>query len=112
LVTVYAALRPDGQWSLMIINKDQENPHPVQIVFHDAENNTDSSFAGSVSAVTFGSAQYQWHPAPDGGMADPDGPAARATIAASSGTVFTLPQASITVLRGSISGSQAGVSKK
>ena len=96
----------------MMINKDQENAHPVQIVFHDSENNTDSSFAGSVSAVTFGSAQYQWHPAGDGGMADPDGPAARATIAASRGTVFTLPKASITVLRGSISGSEPGLPKK
>ena len=24
LVTAYAALRPDGQWSIMVINKDQE----------------------------------------------------------------------------------------
>ncbi|MGA8231191.1 MAG: discoidin domain-containing protein [Candidatus Acidiferrales bacterium] len=107
LVTVYAALRPDGQWSLMIINKDQENPHPVHVVFHDAEKNTDSSFAGPVSVVTFGSEQYQWHPAADGGVADPDGPAVRTTITASgtasSGTVFTLPKASISVLRGSIS---------
>ena len=108
LVTVYAALRPDGQWSLMMINKDQENPHPVHIVFHDSEKNTDSSFAGPVSAVTFGSEQYQWHPATDGsGVADPDGPAARTTISAAGngagGTVFTLPKASITVLRGRIS---------
>jgi hypothetical protein len=111
LVTVYAALRPDGRWSLMIINKDQENPHPIHVVFHDSENNTDSFFAGPVSAITFGSEQYQWHPAPDGGMANPDGPPVRTTIAASSDTVFTLPKASITVLRGSISALGHGASK-
>ena len=27
LVTAYAVLRPDGEWSLMLVNKDQENPH-------------------------------------------------------------------------------------
>ena len=28
LVTAYAVLRPDGQWSLLIVNKDHDNaPH-------------------------------------------------------------------------------------
>ncbi len=33
LVTAYAVLRPDGQWSLMLINKDYDRPHQVHIVF-------------------------------------------------------------------------------
>ena len=33
LITAYAASRPDGQWSLMIINKDQSNPHQIKIGF-------------------------------------------------------------------------------
>ena len=42
LVTAYAVQRPDGQWALMIINKDQENPIiPVRLAFHDAGTNTD-----------------------------------------------------------------------
>jgi hypothetical protein len=44
LVTAYAALRPDGQWSLLIINKDQENPHTVRIAFHDSKSNADDFF--------------------------------------------------------------------
>jgi hypothetical protein len=44
LVTVYAVLRPDGQWSLMLINKDYDLPHSVRIVFHDAESGKDSSY--------------------------------------------------------------------
>jgi hypothetical protein len=111
LVTAYAALRPDGQWSLLIVNKDQENPHPIRIGFRDSESSSDSFFAGPVSAISFGSEQYQWHPAPDGGMADPDGPPTRTTIAASSNTVFTLPKASVTALRGAISAPEHRASK-
>ena len=54
LVTAYAALRPDGRWSLLVINKDQENPHGVRIVFHDAESNRDRGFSGPVDFITFG----------------------------------------------------------
>ncbi|HYL67897.1 MAG TPA: glycosyl hydrolase family 5, partial [Candidatus Limnocylindria bacterium] len=103
LVTAHAALRPDKQWSLMVINKDQENAHKVRIVFHNAKDNTDSFFAGDLDFITFGSAQYQWHPEVNNGTADPDGPPARSKIAATADTLFELPKASITILRGAIS---------
>ena len=47
LVTAYALQRPDGQWSLMLINKDHDNPQPVHIVFHDADSNQNQLFARS-----------------------------------------------------------------
>jgi hypothetical protein len=106
LVTAYAALRPDGQWSLMIVNKDQENPHSVQIEFEDLKSGRTSHYAGDVADITFGSAQYQWHPEemnPIGGKANPDGPAIRSSIQAAPDTEFELPAASIVVLRGTIS---------
>jgi hypothetical protein len=102
LVTAYAVLRPDGQWSLLLINKDYENPHPVRINFHDGDGKKDSSFAGPVAMVTFGKAQYQWHPGRKEGYADPDGPAATSTIDASADARYTLPPASMTILRGRI----------
>ena len=102
LVTAYAALRPDGQWSLLVVNKDQENPHKVRIVFHDAKQNMDTSYSGTVDMISFGSAQYQWHPSMSGGSADPDGPPSRSTITASPGAEFELPKASVTVLRGAV----------
>jgi hypothetical protein len=102
LVTAYAALRPDGRWSLLVINKDQENPHGVRIVFHDAESNRDRGFSGPVDFITFGTEQYQWHPGFDDGKADPDGPPARKSIDAAATTVFELPKASVTVIRGTI----------
>jgi hypothetical protein len=102
LVTSYAALRPDGQWSLLIVNKDQENAHAVRVAFHDSKANADEFFMGPVSVATFGSEQYQWHPNIDGGTADPDGPIARSTTTLPPGASFQLPKASVTVLRGRI----------
>jgi hypothetical protein len=68
-----------------------------------------------VAMVTFGSEQYQWHSEPtsvNGGSADPDGPAARSTIQAGANTMFTLPKASVTVLRGTIAASAVPAKSK
>jgi hypothetical protein len=106
LVTTYAMLRPDGQWSLLLINKDQENAYNVAISFDDAEKGTTASFAGPISVTTFGKDQYQWHPSTGGdgalGMADPDGPTLKSTVNATAATKFKLPAASVTVLRGTV----------
>jgi hypothetical protein len=119
LVTSYAVLRPDGEWSLMLVNKDQENAYPVRILFQDEKRGEEKFFAGPVSMVTFGREQYQWHSNTKLGLgysetgddrheanvghADPDGPAARSTIAATDQTSFQLPKSSVTVLRGKLS---------
>jgi hypothetical protein len=101
LVTAYAVLRPDGQWSLMLINKDYDNPHTVSIQFHDDDAKEDRSFTGPVARITFGKEQYTWHSAMRDGYADPDGPAARSILPAGTGQ-FMLPAASMTVLRGRV----------
>jgi hypothetical protein len=106
LVTAYVVRRPDGQWALMVVNKDQENAHSVRIAFHDASTKTDSAFAGPVDMITFGSEQYQWIAEPNGGSANPDGPPAKSQITATPATSFNLPKASVTVLRGHIANSQ------
>ena len=102
MVTAYALLQPDGQWALMLINKDQMNPHTVRVNFESGS--VVQHFKGLVDMITFGSDQYHWHPAPppEGGSADPDGPAGRSKISATPRTSYTLPQASVTVLRGSV----------
>jgi len=102
LVTAYAVLRPDGQWSLLVVNKDHEKTHPVQIAFSDAGAQTDRTFAGPVTMITFGKTQYTWHPNRKQGYADPDGPAVTSKIQGAADTVYTLPPASVTVLRGKI----------
>ncbi len=102
LVTAYALLRPDAQWSLMLVNRDQENAHKVHIEFNGDAAGGKSFFTGPVSMITFGSAQYQWHPTKEGGFPDPDGPAVRASINANADTVYELPKASMTVIRGMV----------
>jgi hypothetical protein len=102
LVTSYAVHRPDGQWSLMLVNRDENNSHAVKVTFGDAKANRESSFAGPVRFATFGSEQYVWINDGPNSHADPDGPLVGRTITANNETVFTLPKASITVLRGKV----------
>jgi F5/8 type C domain len=102
LVTAYAVKRPDGQWSLLLINKDHDHPHQVRVVFQDDAR--DRTFAGSVTLLSFGKAQYVWHPNRKLGYADPDLPPVESKIAAGPDAVYTLPAASINVLRGALRG--------
>jgi hypothetical protein len=102
LVTAYALYRPDGRWSLMLINKDHDRPHRVRIVFHSADNKANTYFSGPVAMVTFGKEQYQWHPARKKGHADPDGPAVTSQLDGKKNTLYNLPAASLTVLRGQL----------
>jgi hypothetical protein len=103
LVTAYPLLRPDGRWSLLLINKDHDHAHALKISFHDEGASSDSFLAGRMEMITFGGDQYQWHPAGKNGHADPDGPPAASTFDAAESTVYTLPPASINVLRGKLS---------
>jgi hypothetical protein len=54
--------------------------------------------------VTFGSEQYVWHGEDATAHADPNLPPGVSSIDASAHTVFTLPKASVTVLRGEVAG--------
>ena len=119
VVTAYAVKRPDGQWAVMAVNRDQHNSHHVRIAFEGQPKG--GSFAGPVEISTFGSAQYQWHPAQTRfmahaenggertivattkGTADPDGPIVHTKLAAAKGTFYDLPAASVVVILGKIS---------
>jgi hypothetical protein len=120
LVTAYALKRPDGQWSLLIVNRDQQNAHRVRILFQDKTRDDVNSFVGPVEVATFGKAQYQWHPATTRfmahaehageravvantkGMADPDGPIVHTRQTAGRDASYDLPVASVVVVGGKI----------
>ena len=120
LVTAYAVKRPDGQWSVMMVNRDQQNAHRVKISFGDADAGKARSFAGPVEIATFGKTQYQWHPALTRfmahnempavfpvvaytqGNADPDGPVAHSKQNGARASLYDLPAASVVVIRGKI----------
>jgi hypothetical protein len=102
LVTAYAVKRPDGEWSLMLINKDPSNVHAVKIAFDDASGSPMRRYVGNVTVVTFGAEQYVWHPQGAKSHADPDGPPATTSLNVKTDSRFTLPKASVTVLRGKL----------
>jgi hypothetical protein len=104
----------------MVVNRDQQNSHTLQVSFRDETTDETRSFAGPVEIATFGSAQYQWHPAKTRfeahaehptewpvvayfpGNADPDGPIAHTQQTATAGTSYAVPAASVMVIRGKI----------
>jgi F5/8 type C domain len=104
LVTSYAVHRPDGNWALMLVNRDQTNSHAVRVVFENGNKAETASFASPVTFVTFGSEQYVWINDGPNSHPDPDNPPVATTVNATPHTMFTLPKASITVLRGKVAG--------
>lgn len=99
LVTAYPVKRPDGEWSVLLVNKDASNAHTIKLAVADGANG-DHHFRGAVKMITFGAEQYAWHPAEEKSFADPDGPPAESVVQADPVGAFTLPRASVTVLRG------------
>jgi hypothetical protein len=121
MVTAYSVLRPDHEWSVMLVNRDQEQAHTVQVVFDNSQDKTAGYFSGDVRVSTFGAEQYKWHPAfrhadtshiPEtldkipllytDGYADPDGPIQESTARGDKSTEYAIPPASIVVLRGNL----------
>ena len=100
LVTSYAVHRPDGNWSLMLVNRDETSPHRVRVIFEDSKSHRNASFSGPVALATFGSEQYVWKNDGPNSHPDPDGAPVARFMTASPETTFTLPKASVTVLRG------------
>jgi hypothetical protein len=101
LITVYPVKRPDGEWSVMAVNRDPSNAHAVKFEFVNGNGKLAAHFSGEVQMVTFGAEQYVWHPDGAKSHADPAGPLARKTL--KSGDEIVLPKASVTVLRGRVS---------
>ena len=87
----------------MLVNRDEMNPHTVRVAFENLKSKTGGSFTGPITFVTFGSEQYVWINDGPHSHPDPDGPPIARTVSANSQTTFTLPKASITVLRGKVS---------
>jgi hypothetical protein len=104
LLTAYAVKRPDGEWSLMILNKDASNAHEAAIDFEDGGKETAARFTGTVKRVTFGAEEYVWRPSSAASHADPDGPAKREAVSWKDGQKVWLPKASVTVLTGRVAG--------
>ena len=95
LVTAYAVARPDGQWSVLLINKDPKKAHPVRVRFQAG--GVLRSLIGPVDLYQYSSAQYAWHPNKAHGYPDLDTPPTHSRIAPG---VVILPPFSLSIVRG------------
>jgi len=78
--------RPDGNWSLMLINHDLKAAHQIRLVIDDA-GHAQHSFAGPITLV-----QYCNTPSEN----------KNTTMAPSGDGMYILPIGSITVIRGQL----------
>jgi hypothetical protein len=82
--------------------QDHDQAQKVRISFHDGDAKQITSWQTPVTIISFGSAQYRWHPARKKGYADPNDPPLNTTLAGGRDAVYTLPPASLDVLRGRV----------
>jgi hypothetical protein len=74
----------------------------VRVLFDTPGQKRSALFDGPTTFVTFGSQQYVWINDGPNSHPDPDNPPAAKTLNANSQTTFTLPPASVNVIRGKI----------
>ncbi|HEY5095136.1 MAG TPA: hypothetical protein VII69_08490 [Candidatus Eremiobacteraceae bacterium] len=98
LLTAYALKRPDGIWSVLIVNKDGI-ARPVTVDFN--RGGAPANFTGAVDVVTFGREQYGWAGHGPADLPSPDSGLKRSTRMDGAGTYVVAPE-SLTVIRGAI----------
>lgn len=96
IVTAYALHRPDGLWSLMLINKDPNQAYEVKIVFRKTSGA--SAFAGPSEVTQFSPQQYQLSSDRENPAPLKSDPPARFTV--EDAAPINLPAYSLTVIRG------------
>ncbi len=102
LLSGYAVRRPDGLWSLLLINKDPAKAYQLRVSFHDRVTGLSRLFSAPIDLYQFSAAQYSLsadanNPYPI--RADPPVHSLRQDAAES----FELPPYSLSVIRGAVS---------
>jgi hypothetical protein len=98
VVTAYAVYRPDGKWSLMVVNKDPKLAHSVSIRFADKTGEAFGGLTGEVDVFQYGPEQYHWTVAGKHGHPNRSDPPRHRVQEASQ--LVDLPAFSLTVVRG------------
>lgn len=93
LVSAYTVQRPDGQWALMLVNRDPKAAHAASLDFKGAR-----GFAGPVEVWTYDRSRYAWKDAGQQSRPSLDLPPRRRRQAGARPVV--LPPWSLTVVRG------------
>jgi hypothetical protein len=72
LLSAFAVKRPDGKWSVLLVNRDAKRPRSVQLRFADDSNA--AVIRGLHDEWLFSRAQYRWIPNGQYGHPQPDRP--------------------------------------
>ena len=105
LITAYAVHRPDGLWSLMLINRDPSRVFQVSVIFRNTSSGSVGGFHGPLDLYQFSSQQYLLGGSLDNPYPVRSGEPAHTVLQSldSAPTLITLPPTSITVVRGQLS---------
>jgi hypothetical protein len=98
LVTAYALRRPDGNWSLLLINKDPSKAFEVGLKILDTQTGDATAPRLPADLYQYSRAQYVWHAERGRGHPLRDLPPAHAALPAGASSV-RLPPYSLTVFR-------------
>jgi hypothetical protein len=105
LITAYAVHRPDGLWSVLLINKDPKREYSVRIRFQELGKGSMSSLQSPVDIYQYSSVQYQLNDDKDNPYPtkadEPDHRVVQSTQ--QKRTRIPLPPYSLTVIRGGVS---------
>ena len=103
LITAYAVHRPDGLWSLLLINKDPKRAYSVSVVFSSTSPRRISTFKGQVDLFQFSRAQYQMNSDPNNPFPIKAEPPTHNVVEKVESKTIALPAYSLTVVRGGLS---------
>jgi hypothetical protein len=97
-VLPYVVSRPDGQYSVLLVNTDAA-AHTVSVAFSNTQTHY---FVGTVAQSQFSAKDYVWISNGANSTPNPDGPIEHNTVTSGAQATYALPAHSITVLTGKI----------
>lgn len=99
VVGAYALHRPDGRWSVLLLNRDSAHAGIVSVSLQATATSSPRPLAGPIDLWQYSSAQYQFHADGEAGRPSRNLPPAHHVIPTTA-TLTTLPPMSITVIIG------------
>lgn len=99
VVSAYALRRPDGKWSVLLINKDPRRRWKVELRITDGATRKTRLLRGPADLFQYSGEQYRWHAHGENGHPNRDRPPTHRVLEHMPAHI-TLPPFSLTVLRG------------
>ena len=102
LVVAFVTRRPDGQWAILLLNKDPKQSHTAQIRFRNSQTGKAGRWNGPRHVVQYSPKQYEWKADGDNGHPIRNLPPETFAVSDPPDTPVALPAYSLTVIRGGL----------